>query len=171
MNVVLIGYRGTGKTTIARKLSERLSMRVVNMDAEIVKRAGMTVPEIVERYGWDHFRDIESAVAAKFETEDNLVVDAGGGVIVRPRNIDSLKKNGIIFWLVADEETIVSRIMYDHQRPSLTGTKSFLEEVTEVLAERTPKYRAAADHVIDTAVMSVEEAVNTIVQIFADTKL
>ncbi|MBI4831147.1 MAG: AAA family ATPase, partial [Candidatus Lindowbacteria bacterium] len=80
MNIVLIGYRGTGKTTIAQKLGNRLSMRVVNMDAEIIKRAGMTVPEIVDRHGWSYFRDIESGVAADLEDEDNIVIDAGGGI-------------------------------------------------------------------------------------------
>jgi shikimate kinase len=168
MNIVLIGYRGTGKTAIARKLAQCLSMKVVGMDEEIVKRMGKPIPEIVEQHGWNHFRDIESQVAADLENEDNLIIDAGGGVIVRPKNIEMLKKNGVIFWLVADEETIVSRIMHDQQRPSLTGTKSFLEEVSEILAERTPKYQAAADHVIDTTQNSIEESVKIIAEIFTN---
>ncbi len=169
MNIVLIGYRGTGKTTIAQKLGKRLSMRVVNMDAEIIKRAGMTVPEIVDRHGWSYFRDIESGVAADLEDEDNIVIDAGGGIIAREQNVESLKKKGVIFWLVADEKTIVGRIMQDHLRPSLSGTKSFVEEVSEILAERIPKYQAAADHLINTAALTPEEAVDTIVRIFSQT--
>ncbi len=151
MNIVLIGYRGTGKSTIAEILGEKLSMRVIGMDAEIERRAGKPIPEIVEEYGWDHFRDIESQVAADLGSDDELVIDAGGGVIVRPQNIESLKKNGIIFWLVADEETIVERIKDGTQRPSLSGSKTFVEEVAEILAERQPKYKAAANHTIDTA--------------------
>ena len=166
MNIVLIGYRGTGKTSIARKLGERLSMQVFGMDDEIVRRAGKSIPEIVEEHGWNHFRDSESQVAADLEDRDNLVVDAGGGVIVRPKNIESLKKNGIVFWLVADENTIAGRIKHGHQRPSLSETKSFVEEISEILAERIPKYQAAADHVVDTASQSIDEAVEAIADIF-----
>lgn len=166
MNIVLIGYRGTGKTTIAEKLGERLSMRVYSMDDEIVRRAGRSIPEIVEEHGWDRFRDMESRVSAELEGMDNLVVDAGGGVIVRPENIQSLKKNGIVFWLTADENTIADRIRHGDQRPSLSGNKSFVEEIAEILAQRTPGYQAAADHVIDTASQTVDEAVDAIADIF-----
>ena len=166
MNIVLIGYRGTGKTSIARKLGERLSMQVFGMDDEIVRRSGRSIPELVDEHGWDYFRDIESRVAADLEDMDNLVVDAGGGVIVRPENIESLKKNGIVFWLTADENTIADRIKHGDQRPSLSGTKSFVEEIADILAERIPKYRAAADHVIDTASMTIDEAVEDIAGIF-----
>lgn len=167
MNIVLIGYRGTGKSTIAEILGEKLSMRVVGMDAEIERRAGKPIPEIVDESGWDHFRDIESQVAADLGGADDLIIDAGGGVIVRPQNIESLKKNGIIFWLAADEETIVERIKDGTQRPSLSGSKSFVEEVAEILAERKPKYEAAANHTIDTAKNSPQQAAAKITEIFA----
>ena len=170
MNIVLIGYRGTGKSTIAEILGEKLSMRVIGMDAEIERRAGKPIPEIVEEYGWDHFRDIESQVAADLGSDDELVIDAGGGVIVRPQNIESLKKNGIIFWLVADEETIVERIKDGTQRPSLSGSKSFVEEVAEILTERKPKYEAAANHTIDTANNSPEQAAEKITEMFLEKK-
>jgi len=133
MNIVLIGYRGTGKSTIAEILGERLSMRVVGMDAEIARRAGKPIPEIVEEFGWDHFRDIESGIAADLGSEDGLIIDAGGGVIVRSQNIDSLRKNGIVFWLMADERTIVDRIKDDMQRPSLSGSKSFVDDSPSAL--------------------------------------
>ena len=166
MNIVLIGYRGTGKSTIAELLGKKLSMRVVEMDAEIVERAGKTIPEIAEESGWDHFRDMESRVAADFGSEDELIIDAGGGVIVRSRNIESLKKNGLVFWLTANEATIVERIGGDTQRPSLSGSKSFVEEVAEILAEREPKYRAAADHIVDTVENTAEQAAEKIAEIF-----
>ena len=170
MNIVLIGYRGTGKSTIANILGERLSMRVVGMDAEIVRRAGKSIPEIVEESGWEHFRDMESQVAADFGSEDNLIIDAGGGVIVRDKNVESLKKNGVVFWLTADEQTIVERIKDDTQRPSLSGSKSFVEEVAEMLAERGPKYKSAADHTIDTVDNTAEEASQEIIEIFLEQK-
>ena len=166
MNIVLIGYRGTGKSTIAEILEEKLSMRVIGMDAEIVRRAGKSIPEIVEESGWDHFRDMESQVAADLGGDNELIIDAGGGVIVRPENIESLKQNGIVFWLVADVETVVERIKDGAQRPSLSGSKSFVDEVAEILAEREPKYKAAADHTIDTADNPPHEAAQTIADIF-----
>jgi shikimate kinase len=165
MNITLIGYRGTGKSTIAEFLGERLSMQVVGMDAEIVRRAGKAIPEIVEESGWDHFRDIESQVAADLGSKDGLIIDAGGGVIVRSQNIEYLKKNGIVFWLVADEQTIVERIKDGTQRPSLSGSKSFVDEVAEILAERTPKYEAAADYTIDTVRNTAEQAAAAIADI------
>jgi shikimate kinase len=167
VNIVLIGYRGTGKSTIAEILEEKLSMRVVGMDAEIVRRAGKSIPEVVEESGWDHFRDMESQVAADLGGDDELIIDAGGGVIVRPQNIESLKQNGIVFWLIADVETIVERIKDGTERPSLSGSKSFVDEVAEILEEREPKYKAAADHTIDTANNPPQEAAQTIADIFA----
>ena len=166
MNIVLIGYRGTGKSVIAKRLGERLAMQVVGMDGEIIKRAGKTIPEIVEQHGWDHFRDLESRVAADLGNKDGLIIDTGGSVITRSENIECLKKNGIVFWLVADEKTIVERIRHGDQRPSLSGSRSFIEEVAEILSERTPKYRAAADYTIDTVRNSIEESAAAIVDIF-----
>jgi len=166
MNLVLIGYRGTGKTVMGRRLAERLGMRYVGMDAEIVNRAGKPVPEIVAESGWDHFRDLESEVTRDAAAGDRCVLDTGGGVILRPENVENLRKNGKVFWLQATIADIVSRIGDDDQRPSLTGARSFTEEVEEVLTERTPKYAAAADEIVDTSTLSLEQAVEQIAERF-----
>jgi shikimate kinase len=150
MNVVLIGYRGTGKSTVGRIVATRLGRTVVSTDAEIVKRAGRAIPEIVAQRGWDYFRDFESQVCRDLAEGDGLVIDTGGGAILRSENVERLKHHGIVFWLTASVETITKRIGRDTQRPSLTGTKSFVDEVEDVLRERMPKYQAAADHVIAT---------------------
>ncbi|MBI3356490.1 MAG: shikimate kinase [Nitrospirae bacterium] len=150
MNVVLIGYRGTGKSTVGKIVAARLGRTVVSTDAEIMKRTGQRIPELVGQHGWDHFRDLESQVCQELASRDGLVIDTGGGAILRSQNVDALKKTGILFWLTASVDTITKRIGQDTQRPSLTGTKSFVEEIQEVLRERTPKYEAAADHVIAT---------------------
>jgi shikimate kinase len=123
---------------------------MVSTDAEIVKRAGQSIPEIVAQHGWDYFREIESQVCRDLSQADGLVIDTGGGAILRSENVDRLKTAGTIFWLTASVETITRRIGRDTQRPSLTGAKSFVDEVQDVLRERTPKYKAAADHVIAT---------------------
>jgi len=150
MNIVLIGYRGTGKSTIAKILSARLKWPRFNLDEAIVKDQGMSIPQMVEKHGWEFFRDVEARVVEIASNKDKTVIDAGGGVVVRPKNIDFLRQNGVIIWLKARPETIIRRIKDNTNRPSLTGKKSFLEEVQEVLAERTSKYQAAANVIIDT---------------------
>ena len=150
MNIVLIGYRGTGKSTVAQILAQRTGRKVVSTDERIVETAGMNIPEIVKKYGWDRFRDIESEVVAEVSHRDGIIIDAGGGVIIRNQNIQLLRASGIVFWLTANIDTIAKRIESDDQRPSLTEKKSFIEEIHEVLEARTPLYRAAAHHVIET---------------------
>jgi shikimate kinase len=162
MNIVLIGYRGTGKSTVGRLLAARLGRELVSTDAEIVKRAQRTIPEIVAQQGWDYFRDLESDVCRELAGRDQLVIDTGGGAILRTQNVEALKKDGTLFWLTASVETIAKRIGGDNQRPSLTGIKSFIDEIQDVLQERTPKYRAAADHIIRTDDQSINQLVETL---------
>jgi len=150
MILVLVGYRGTGKTAVGRLLAQRLGMQYVGMDAEIVRRAGMPIPEIVDKFGWPKFRDLESELVLDLAARDNIVVDTGGGVIERVENVAALRKNARIFWLKASVPTIVSRIQGGTERPALTAGKSFTEEVAEVLERRNPKYQSAADFEIDT---------------------
>lgn len=157
MNLVLVGYRGTGKTAVAKLAAGTLGMSVFSMDPAIVEKAGMSIPEIVEKYGWERFRDLETEVCREVAGRDGLVIDTGGGVILREENRKLLRSRGVVVWLTAAVPTIISRIKDDTQRPSLTGRKSFTDEVAEVLAEREPLYRAAAHHVVDTDGKELEE--------------
>jgi len=162
MNVVLIGYRGTGKSTVGKIVAARLGRELFSTDAEIVKSAGQTIPQIVERYGWEYFRDLETEICQNLAGRDGLVIDTGGGAILRPQNVEVLKRTGKLFWLTASSETLAKRIGSDTQRPSLTGSKSFLDEIQDVLRERLPKYQAAADHVIETEGKSVTQVADEI---------
>jgi shikimate kinase len=162
MNIVLIGYRGTGKSTVGKLLAARLGRELVSTDAEIVKRAKRTIPEIVTQEGWEHFRNLESDICRELASRDELVIDTGGGAILRTQNVEALKKNGTVFWLTASVETIAKRIGGDNQRPSLTGAKSFVDEIQDVLQERIPKYQAAADHKIATDDRSINQLVETL---------
>ena len=166
MNIVLIGYRGTGKSVVGQILARRLEMTYVGMDAEIVRRAGMPIPQIVDKIDWPGFRDLETRVALDLAGRDNLIIDTGGGVIERPENIPALQKNGWICWLKASVATIVSRIQGDDQRPALTDGKTFTEEVAEVLEQRRAKYQTAAQHEIDTDALTPEEVAAKITQEF-----
>ncbi len=164
MNIVLIGYRGTGKTTIGKALAGRLKRRLIGMDAFIVEKGGMTIPEIVERYGWDRFRDMESAVTRDISGLDNCIIDCGGGVILRDENISNLKKNGTIVLLTADMESIIDRIKGDSNRPPLKDGITFEEEQKRVIEERRERYLRAADYTLDTSDGNVEEVVDKIIQ-------
>ena len=150
MNLVLVGYRGTGKSAIARRLTRLLRRTAVSLDDEIVRQAGMSIPAIVSTHGWSHFRDLEEAVCRRFGAADDLIIDCGGGGVEREGNHASLRANGRIFWLRASPGTIIGRIGGDRARPSLTGSKSFTEEVEEVLERRTPLYQRMCHDVIDT---------------------
>ena len=166
MNIVLIGYRGTGKSRVGEILAKRLTMTCMGMDGMIVEKAGMSVPEIVESYGWLKFRDMETEVARDLAELDNVIIDTGGGVIERPENIEALKNNAQIFWLKARVNTIVDRISDDTQRPALTSGKTFTDEVAEVLDRRTPLYQNAADVEIATDDLTPEEVADKIIDNF-----
>ena len=166
MNLVLIGYRGTGKSAVAAILSRKLGMAAVSLDEEIVRQAGMPIPEIVERHGWPWFRELESEIVERLALRDGAILDTGGGVVLRPRNTENLRRSGVLFWLKASVGVIVERIQESTERPSLTEGRSFLEEVEEVLSERLPLYRAAADREIDTDLLTPEGVAEEIIREF-----
>ena len=165
MNVVLIGYRGTGKTVVGKIVARRLGMQYMGMDAEIVKTAGLPIPQIVETYGWQTFRDMESEKAHELGERDHIIIDTGGGIVERSENIATLQRNALIFWLKASVDTIVSRIQDDTARPALTHGKTFIDEIEEVLAQRISKYKIAAQYEIDTDRLTPEEVAERIIEI------
>ena len=165
MNIVLIGYRGTGKSSVARILSKELNFPVFNMDDKIVEKASMSIPQIVEKFGWDKFRDLESEIVEQVSNLDNYIIDTGGGVILRDKNVENLRKNSKVFWLTADIPTIVKRIKHGTHRPSLTDGKSFVDEIEEVLIQRKEKYKKAANYIIDTSKLSPSDVAKKIVSL------
>jgi shikimate kinase len=166
MNIVLIGYRGTGKSTVARILGQHLRRRVISTDEEIVQKAGQSIPLIVEQFGWDYFRELETQMCQQLTVQHDLVIDTGGGLILKEENVKMLKLNGKIFWLTAEVSTISNRISGDTERPSLSGTKSFVDEIEEILEIRIPHYQAAADVTIPTDEKSPESIAHQILKNF-----
>jgi shikimate kinase len=164
MNLVLVGYRGTGKSVIARRLARMLGQPVVSLDNEIVRLAGKRIPELVAERGWGHFRDLEEQVCRRFGAEDGQILDCGGGVVEREANLAALRERGRVFWLKATPATIVARIGGDSNRPSLTGEKNFTDEISDVLQRRTPLYQAMAHEVIDTDGRSLDDIASEIAQ-------
>ena len=167
MNIVLIGYRGTGKSVVGKLLAQKLNRETISMDAEIVKKAGMSIPEFVAQNGWPKFRDLETEVARELAARDSIIVDCGGGIIERPENIPALRTNGVIFWLQASVEVIVNRIVDGTERPALTEGKTFTEEVAEVLERRTPLYSEASQYTVNTDDMTPEQVADAILAIWS----
>ena len=168
MNIVLVGYRGTGKSAVAQLLADAFDLRVVSLDQEIERSAGTDIPSIVDQRGWPGFRDLEEEVVRNFAALDGQVLDCGGGVIEREANFEVLRAAGTVVWLKASTPVIVQRMSGDTQRPSLTGTKSFTEEVSEVLERRTPLYQRIAHVEVDTDARTIPQVAETIEQLLKD---
>jgi shikimate kinase len=132
-------------------------MPQVCLDEEIVRKAGKRIPEIVADHGWETFRDLESEVVEAYGKKDGWVIDAGGGVILREKNVQNLRRNGTLLWLTAPPSVLIGRITGDTERPPLKDGKTFLEEVEEVLEERQPLYRSSAHLTIDVSEGTPEE--------------
>jgi shikimate kinase len=163
MKIVLMGPRGSGKSSVATLLAQRLQLQLINMDAMIAQRAGMTIPTLVKQYGWDHFRELESSIARDLAECEDCVIDTGGGVVIRASNTSHLKRNGVVIFVTADTATLIHRIKNSTSRPALTAEKSFTEEMQEVLATRQPLYEAAADYRVNTSHLTIEQVVDDII--------
>ena len=152
MNLVLIGYRGTGKTTVARRVARELNWESIDSDVEVERRAGKSIAQLFADAGEGAFRDLESAVLADFVTRERIVFATGGGVVGRAENCRLLGQAGLIVWLTARVETILARLDTDAttagRRPNLlSGGEA---EVRKLLAERTPLYESCAAAAIAT---------------------
>jgi shikimate dehydrogenase len=166
MNIVLIGMRGSGKTAVGKVLAQKLGRELIEMDELITEKAGLSIPQIVEKHGWERFRDLEEELTAEVAKRDNIVNATGGGVVVREPNVSRLKQNGLLVWLTASTDTLLQRVGEDDQRPSLTG-KSQREDLEITLAERQPLYQRAADITIDTENKTPE----AVAELIANTKI
>lgn len=162
MNIALIGFRGTGKTTIAKLLAKELDKKFISTDDEIVKKTKMSIQNFVKKYGWEKFREIESDVIENISDLDECVFDTGVGIVMRNENIINLKKNALVILLTADVKTITSRVKSSRESPALTK-KDSLEEVKDVFMEIESRYKKAADYTIDTSRLTPEEVCNLIV--------
>lgn len=146
-NIILIGYRGTGKSAVGKYISEKYNKPLISTDELIVEEVG-PIDEYVKANNWTEFRKLEHKIIDNIDQE-NGIIDCGGGVIETPENYDSLKKLGSIFWLTATVETINKRIKSSTDRPALSGD-DFLSEIPEVLKRRIPLYRKFSDYEIKT---------------------
>ena len=153
MNLFLIGYRCTGKTTVGKAFANRFGWPFVDTDQRIVDMSGSSIVRMVDEKGWPYFREQERQALVSASTGDHQVVATGGGIVLDERNISTMKHSGRIVWLTASEKTILTRMIGDsataESRPSLTD-QGRIAEITSVLSERIPLYEKAAELAIDT---------------------
>ena len=167
MSTVLIGYRGSGKTTIGKRLADQLWQKFVDVDDLIVARAGKSIKEIFEQDGEQRFRDIESEVVAEVAKLQEHVIGLGGGSLLREQNRAVLKEAGHrMIYLRCEPAELHRRIHADPQtaatRPSLTNLGGNLEEIEKLLAEREPVYRQVMHAELDVTHLTPQEAVGRI---------
>ena len=167
MNIVLIGYRCTGKTSVGLALSKRLGKAFCDADDYIEEKAKRSISDMVAKEGWDFFRAKEKEAIRELSSFDDYIIAPGGGAVLDTENVKNLKQNGVIVLLEASIQTILERMHLDkkteQQRPSLTEKDPY-EEIQEVLESRTPFYRGAMDFSVDTTSKSVEQILDEIVQ-------
>lgn len=167
-SLILIGYRGTGKSTVARRLATSLGMPHVSLDAEIVRRAGQTITEFVAANGWDRFRELESKLVVEYSSRSGIILDCGGGVVERESNFAPLRAAGTVFWLTATKNTVVSRISDSRDRPALSTGESFLSEVESVLTRRAPLYARLAHVKIATDALAPSQVADRIAMLWPE---
>jgi shikimate kinase len=166
MNLVLIGFMGTGKTTVGRKLAKKFGLKFVDTDHEIEKITGHKVTEIFKKFGEIRFRSEEKAAVRRIIREDNQVIATGGGVVLDPENVQMLKQNGITICLSAESEIIFQRVKHKKTRP-LLQTANQLETINKLLAERHPYYQCA-EFVLDTSERNLDQVVEEISKIYRE---
>jgi shikimate kinase len=164
-NLVLIGGRACGKTSVGKALAQALERPFVDLDEVLVEQAGCSIAELVAAAGWPEFRRREKALVAHYAELSGQVLAPGGGAVLDPDNVKNLREHGLIIWLTADPATLGERLKRDQGsqafRPSLTGADP-AAEMARVLAEREPLYRAAAHMTIDTTGLAIREVVKHI---------
>lgn len=152
----MIGYMGTGKTTVSHQLGRRLKRLEVDLDLEIETRTGQKIAAIFETYGEAYFRDLETKLLKEYETKQDFVVSCGGGAPLREENVASMRKSGVVVLLTATPQTVYQRVRGSKSRPLLNGNMS-QAYIAEMMEKREPFYRQAAQITVDTDGRSPEE--------------
>jgi shikimate kinase len=171
MNLYLIGYRCTGKTTIGKAIAAAIDWSFVDADTKLVSECGKPIKEIVDTDGWETFRRMEGSILKQICTKDRQIVATGGGVVLDKANIKAMKTSGMVIWLGAAAETIQKRMLQDKNtgnfRPALTE-KGRMEEIEDMLLKRNPYYESASDFSIQTDDVPLNEISAIIIQRIKD---
>ena len=164
-NIILTGFMATGKSSVGRALATRLGFAFVDLDTWIEAEAGMSVPQIFASRGEAAFRELEACMVERAASRTGCVVATGGGAIVNTRNLEALKRSGVLIALTANPEIILSRLGGGEDRPMLRGGEK-RERIRLLLEERAPVY-AKADLTVDTSDRTVDEVLDHLVALLA----
>jgi shikimate kinase len=163
-NIVLVGFMGTGKTSVGRRLALRLGMTFVDMDDVIREREGRPIPRIFAENGEPYFRSLERALVGELSRQTGLVVSTGGGIVLNPENVRDYASSGLVVCLSAAPEAILQRVAGDTNRPLLAGDDK-MKKILPLLETRRPLY-AAIPHQVDTTRLSVEQVVERVLELY-----
>ncbi|MFH1563907.1 MAG: shikimate kinase [Nitrospirota bacterium] len=164
-NIILLGFMGSGKTTVGKLLAEKSHKDFVDLDDWIEKKAEMTINEIFDKNGEAYFRELEKKIVEKAgNILTNTVISTGGGVILREKNVENLHQTGVLIWLKVSPEKVYERTKNAIYRP-LLNCPDPLEKIKELLSFRTPYYTKSADYIIDTSNLTVEDVVTKIIEL------
>ncbi|MEY8353564.1 shikimate kinase [Lachnospiraceae bacterium 54-53] len=155
-NISLIGFMGTGKTTVSGYLKDVLAMDEVDVDAMIVQDQKMPIKDIFAVHGEEYFRNCESNAILALQNLRRSVISCGGGAVIREENVKNLKKCSRIVLLTASPETILKRVKSSDERPILNGNMN-VEFIKELMAKRADYYRNAADVIVETDHKSIRQ--------------
>lgn len=161
-NIVLIGFMGTGKTAVGKRLAALLNKNFYDSDQEIESVTGMTIPQIFARYGEIRFRSEENLAIARLAQHDNCVIATGGGVTINPDNMRLLREKGIIICLSAKPEIIYERVKRRNNRPLLKKGDLY-QTIVKLMEERAEIYREA-DFFLDTSGLDFQEIIARIIE-------
>ena len=164
-NIVLIGFMGSGKSTVGRELHQRLGYPLIDMDQMIEESEGKKITEIFKEDGEQAFRDLETQQLEEIgkETDQRHIISTGGGVIINEGNRELLKKLGYVVWLQAPEEVIYERTSRNQDRPLLNDSDA-RERISKLLAEREAWYRESAHLTLDTTGLDSKEIATGILE-------
>ena len=160
-NIVLVGFMGTGKSTVGQVIAQKLGFHFIDTDDVIEQTSKAKISDIFAEHGEVYFRDLESQAVKSVALMKNQVVATGGGVVLRSSNIDLLRTGGPIFCLNATPKAIWDRVRSSQSRPLLRGPDP-LKKIETLLDKRAPYY-ALADHQIETTGVSVDRVANEII--------
>src|SRR6266436_160702 len=152
-SIVLIGMMGAGKSCVGRCLQRRTNLTLVDTDDIVASKFGISIPEIFSKYGEQRFRDAETQTLRELVPVKPMIIVTGGGIVLRPKNVDFLKRLGIIVWLDGNEETLFERASRARTRPLLQGENP-RDVFAQMLQARLPLYAKLGDFRIDTSVLT-----------------